>query len=105
MADVDSGTCQDELDVPLLKLLSLPQLPHVGYVDPSGVDESSATGKASPDVTAVSGGQKTTSPRFSSFFATSKRALMDRWLVEGLDEVRVGHCVCNRCLSPFHFVI
>ena len=67
MTDVSSVTCQDELDVPLSKLISLSQRPHAGDGDPPVLVDSATTEKAPAGVTVESEGHKTTSPRFSSF--------------------------------------
>ena len=72
VSDVSSVTCQDELDIPLSKLVSLSQRRHEGESDSPVVDERAASEEALVGVTVVSGGQKTASPRFSSFLPNFK---------------------------------
>ena len=57
-----SITCQDDLDIPLSKLLSQSELPHVGEGDPPAEERKETAGQTSESAL-----HKTPSPRFSSF--------------------------------------
>ena len=67
LPSVSSVPYYDELDVPLSKLLSLSRHPHVGEDDPPSNEEEADTTKTPTETAVVVGGQKTASPRFSSF--------------------------------------
>ena len=69
VASVSSVPRQNELDIPLSKLLSLSRKPHVGEGDPPSDEEEASAAKTSTEAAVVVGGQKTASPRFSSFLA------------------------------------
>ena len=70
VANVSSVPRQDELDIPLSKLHSLPRNPHVGEGDPPSDEEEASAAKTSTEA-AVVVGQKAASPRFSSFLAVT----------------------------------
>ena len=60
-----SVPCQDDLDIPLSKLIPLSARPHVGEGDPPTVRGKTTTGRTL--TTVDSEVHKTPSPRFSSF--------------------------------------
>ena len=62
-----SVPCQDDLDIPLSKLIPLSARPHVGEGDPPTEKEKNITGQTPKTV--GSEVHKTPSPRFSSFLA------------------------------------